>query len=49
MMTKLPLKDSQKVSPMSDQLYYKVKPGQLIFFPAYVPHQFAVDGGVDDS
>ena len=46
MMTKLPLKDSQKVSPMSDQLYYKVQPGQLIFFPAYVPHQFAVDPGI---
>ena len=47
MMTKLPLKDGKRVSPMSDQLFYRVKPGQLIFFPAYVPHQFAVDAGVE--
>jgi hypothetical protein len=24
------------------------QPGQLMFFPAYVPHQFSVDNGVDD-
>ena len=47
MMTKLPQKDGTKISPMSDQLHYRPKPGQLIFFPAYVPHQFAVDDGVD--
>jgi len=47
MMTKLPLKDDKRVSPMSDKLFYRVKPGQLIFFPAYVPHQFAVDSGVE--
>tara|TARA_Y100000361_G_scaffold107438_1_gene97223 strand:+ start:726 stop:1442 length:717 start_codon:yes stop_codon:yes gene_type:complete len=48
MMTKLPQKDMSKVSPMSDQIHFVPKPGQLMFFPAYVPHQFAVDGGVDD-
>ena len=43
MMTKLPQKDKNKVSPMSDQIHFRPKPGTLIFFPAYVPHQFAVD------
>ena len=48
MMTKLPQKDGSKVSIMSDQIHYKAKPGMLMFFPAYVPHQFSVDDGVDD-
>jgi hypothetical protein len=48
MMTKLPQKDGSKVSIMSDQIHYKPKPGMLMFFPAYVPHQFSVDDGVDD-
>ena len=47
MMTKLPQKDTNRVSPMSDSIHYKPKPGTLIFFPAYVPHEFAVDMGVD--
>ena len=46
-MTKLPQKDGFKVSPMSDQIHIKPKPGTLIFFPAYVPHEFAVDMGVE--
>ena len=47
MMTKLPMKDKEKISQMSDQIFYKPKPGTLIFFPAYVPHEFAVDMGVE--
>jgi len=47
MMTKLPMKDKDKVSQMSDQVYYKPKPGTLIFFPGYVPHEFAVDMGIE--
>src|SRR6056300_1875856 len=47
MMTKLPQKDGSKISVMSDQLHYRPKQGTLIFFPAYVPHQFAVDYGVE--
>ena len=47
MMTKLPHKDKSKMSHMLDQVYYKPKPGTLIFFPAYVPHEFAVDMGVE--
>ena len=48
MMAKLPQKDISKISPMSDQLHFVPQPGQLMFFPAYVPHQFSVDNGVDD-
>jgi hypothetical protein len=48
MMTKLPLKDKSKVSHMSDSIHYKPKPGTLIFFPAYIPHEFVVDDGVED-
>ncbi len=48
MMTKLPQKDGAKVSPMSDQIHFKPKPGMLVFFPSYVPHEFAVDSGLED-
>ena len=48
MMTKLPQKEADKITPMIDQLHYRPKPGMLVFFPAYVPHEFAVDMGVDD-
>ena len=48
MMTKLPQKDETKITPMIDKLHYKPKPGMLVFFPGYVPHEFAVDDGIDD-
>ena len=48
MMTKLPMKDGAKITPMSDKIHYQPKPGTLMFFPAYVPHEFSVDDGVDD-
>ena len=48
MMTKLPQKDANKITPMIDKIHYKPKPGMLVFFPGYVPHEFAVDDGVDD-
>ena len=48
MMTKLPHKDGNKLSSMSDQVHFKPKPGMLVFFPAYVPHEFAVDYGLED-
>ena len=47
MMTKLPMLDESKVSVMSDKIHFQPKPGTLIFFPAYVPHEFSVDDGVD--
>ena len=48
MMTKLPQKDGNNITPMIDQIHYKPKPGMLVFFPAYVPHEFTVDDGIDD-
>ena len=48
MMTKLPQKDPTQINSMMDQFHIKPKPGMLVFFPAYVPHEFAVDAGVDD-
>ena len=47
MMTKLPMKDKTKASQMSDSIHYSPKPGTLVFFPRYVPHEFAVDMGVE--
>ena len=29
------------------QINYKVKPGRLIFFPSYLPHQYVVDMGYE--
>jgi len=48
MMTKLPQKDGDKITPMIDQLHYRPKPGMLVFFPAYVPHEFSVDMGIHE-
>ena len=47
MMTKLPQKDGTKISTMSDQIHIRPKPGTLVFFPSYVPHEFAVDIGIE--
>ena len=45
MMTKLPQKD-KKNNAMSDMIHYKLN--QVYMFFLYVPHEFAVDDGVDD-
>ena len=29
----------------SSQINYAVKPGRMIFFPSYMPHQYALDIG----
>ena len=49
MMTKLPMKESAKneINFGTDKLHYNPKPGTLIFFPSYTPHQFVVDDGVE--
>jgi hypothetical protein len=48
MMTKLPMKDKSAIQFGTDSVHYRPKPGTLIFFPSYVPHQYAVDDGVED-
>tara|TARA_E500000318_G_scaffold23363_2_gene23751 strand:- start:826 stop:1500 length:675 start_codon:yes stop_codon:yes gene_type:complete len=47
MMNLLPEKDKTKVTHASTQITYKVKPGRMIFFPSYMPHQYIVDMGYE--
>ena len=46
-MNLLPEKDKSKVTYASSQIYYKVQPGRIIFFPSYMPHQYIVDMGYE--
>jgi len=47
LMTKLPLKKESDITMGSSQVNYKPIPGTMIIFPGYVPHQFAVDAGIE--
>jgi uncharacterized protein (TIGR02466 family) len=47
MMNLLPEKDKTKVTYASYQINYEVKPGRMIFFPSYMPHQYIVDMGYE--
>ncbi len=47
MMNLLPEKDKTKITYASTQVHYKVKPGKIIFFPSYLPHQYTVDMGYE--
>ena len=44
-MNLLPEKDKSQVTYASSQINYQVRPGRMIFFPSYMPHQYAVDMG----
>ena len=46
-MNLLPEKDKTKVTYASSQINYKAKPGRMIFFPSYLPHQYIVDMGYE--
>jgi uncharacterized protein (TIGR02466 family) len=46
-MTKLPLKNQEQISMGTSQVHYKPKPGTMIIFPGYVPHEYAVDAGIE--
>ena len=46
-MNLLPEKDKSKITYATSQVHYKVKPGRLIFFPSYMPHQYIVDMGYE--
>ena len=46
-MNLLPEKDKTKVTYASSQINYPVKPGRLMFFPSYMPHQYIVDMGYE--
>ena len=47
MMNLLPEKDKAQVTYASSQINYEVKPGRMIFFPSYMPHQYIVDMGYE--
>ena len=47
MMNLLPEKDKTKLTYASNQINYEVKPGRMIFFPSYMPHQYIVDIGYE--
>jgi len=47
LMNLLPEKDKSKITHASTQISYSVKPGKIMFFPSYLPHQFAVDVGYE--
>ncbi len=47
LMNLLPEKDKTKITYASSQINYKIKPGRIIFFPSYLPHQYVVDMGYD--
>jgi uncharacterized protein (TIGR02466 family) len=47
MMNLLPQKDISKITMASHQVNYEVKPGRLIFFNSYLPHQYLVDNGYE--
>ena len=46
-MNLLPEKDKTKITHASSQINYKAKPGRLMFFPSYMPHQYIVDMGYE--
>tara|TARA_R100001594_G_scaffold9336_1_gene22994 strand:- start:684 stop:1367 length:684 start_codon:yes stop_codon:yes gene_type:complete len=46
-MNLLPEKDKSKITYASSQIHYQVKPGRMIFFPSYMPHQYIVDMGYE--
>ena len=46
-MTKLPLKDDKQISMGSSMVNHRPKPGTMIIFPGYVPHEFSVDPGLE--
>ena len=45
LMNLLPEKDKTKITYASSAINYRVKPGKMIFFPSYLPHQYIVDMG----
>ena len=47
LMNLLPQKDTTKITYASHQINYDVKPGRMIFFPSYLPHQYGVDLGYE--
>ena len=47
MMLNLPIKNHSKLCPAMERQIIKVKPGTLLMFNSWLPHQFSVDNGID--
>ena len=47
MMLNLPIKNHSKLCPAMERQIFSVKPGTLLLFNSWLPHQFSVDNGVD--
>ena len=47
LMNLLPQKKPHRVTYASHQINYDVKPGRMIFFPSYLPHQYMIDIGYE--
>ncbi len=45
MMLNLPIKDHSKLCPAMERQIISVKPGTLLLFNSWLPHQFSVDNG----
>ena len=45
LMNGLPELDVNKIAYSTAQVHFKVVPGDMIFFPSYMPHQYPVDVG----
>ena len=48
LMTGLKQKDKRKLSYANDQIHYIPKPGSLILFNSYMPHQYTMHDGYED-
>jgi uncharacterized protein (TIGR02466 family) len=46
-MNLLPQKKPHRITYASHQINYDVRPGRMIFFPSYLPHQYMVDMGYE--
>ena len=46
-MTKLPQKDTTKITFANEAIHYKIIPGTMIIIPGYTPHQYPVDFGLE--
>jgi uncharacterized protein (TIGR02466 family) len=46
-MNLLPEKNKNNITYATSQIHYKIKPGRMIFFPSYLPHQYELDMGYE--
>ena len=46
-MLNLPIKDHSKLCAAMERQIVSVKPGTLLLFNYWLPHQFSVDNGID--